>query len=65
MHALCQVLPVENSMKNPANFRGYCGVLSIAMTLIVFMYSVIGSVCYWKYGDDTAANVTLNLPHDA
>lgn len=52
-------------MKHPDHFRGYCGVLSISMTLIIAMYSIIGFFCYLKYGDATDANITLNLPHDA
>lgn len=64
-YVVCKVLPVENSMANPDHFRGYCGVLSIAMTLIVSMYSIIGFVCYLKFGENTLPNITLNLPHDA
>lgn len=58
------MLPIENSMKHPDHFRGICGVLNIAMTLIVILYSVVGCVCYLKYGEETEANITLNLPHD-
>lgn len=59
------MLPIENSMKHPDHFRGYCGVLSIAMTLIVGTYSLVGFICYLKYGELTDPNITLNLPHDA
>lgn len=52
-------------MKHPDHFRGYCGVLSTAMALIVATYSAVGFICYLKYGDAIEANVTLNLPHDA
>lgn len=65
MEGIGTVLPIENSMKHPNHFRGYCGVLSIAMTLIVGTYSLVGFTCYLKYGELTDPNITLNLPHDA
>ncbi|XP_065218091.1 proton-coupled amino acid transporter-like protein pathetic [Planococcus citri] len=64
MEGIGTVLPIENSMKHPDHFRGYCGVLSISMSFIIAMYGVIGFFGYLKYGDKTEANITLNLPED-
>lgn len=64
IYILLQVLPIERSMKNPDHFRGFCGVLGTAMTMIVILYSAIGFLGYLKYGEKTAPNITLNLPSD-
>lgn len=57
-----QFVSVENNMKYPQDFLGYCGVLNIAMVTIVIPYIVVGFMGYWKYGDGTKSSITLNLP---
>lgn len=51
-------------MKTPKDFLGYCGVLNIGMTVIVFLYILIGFFGYIKYGADAKGSVTFNLPSD-
>ena len=52
-------------MKTPQNFRGTFGVLNIGMTVIVFLYIIVGFFGYIKYGADATGSITLNLPKDA
>lgn len=52
-------------MKKPKHFLGCPGVLTIAMSIVVSLFCALGLVGYIKYGDDTEANITLNLPGDA
>jgi proton-coupled amino acid transporter len=59
---MLQVMPLENSMKNPSHFVGKVGILNIAMFIVVFLYGVIGLFGYLKYGDTVKGSVTLNLP---
>lgn len=58
---MIQVLPIENSMKNPDHFLGCPGVLSTAMTVVVVLYTCVGFFGYLKFGVDTKASITLNL----
>lgn len=64
MNNCCQVLPIENSMKNPDHFLGCPGVLNISMSVVVCLYAFVGFCGYLKYGDATDGSVTLNLPVD-
>lgn len=59
-----QIIALENKMKTPKDFLGYCGVLNIGMTVIVFLYILIGFFGYIKYGSDAKGSVTFNLPSD-
>jgi proton-coupled amino acid transporter len=49
-------------MKEPQHFGGPCGVLNIAMMIIVFLYLGMGFFGYLNYGDSIEATITLNLP---
>lgn len=51
-------------MKTPASFGGYCGVLNVAMTVIVFLYVMVGFLGYIKYGAEAKGSITLNLPNE-
>ncbi|KAL1454847.1 hypothetical protein WDU94_008979 [Cyamophila willieti] len=64
MEGIGTVLPIENSMKKPRHFLGHCGVLNIAMVVVIAFYSMVGYCGYLKYGDDTKGSITLNLPKD-
>lgn len=59
------VLPLENEMANPGEFRGWNGVLNTGMMLVMCMYTAVGFFGYLKYGEDVQGSITLNLPaHD-
>lgn len=62
MEGIGVVMPVENSMRKPQQFLGCPGVLNIAMSIVVALYSVIGFFGYLRFGDKTQASVTYNLP---
>ncbi|XP_046302354.2 proton-coupled amino acid transporter 3 [Marmota monax] len=53
------VLPLKNQMKNPQHFPL---VLYVGMSLVIFLYSCLGILGYMKFGSDTQASITLNLP---
>ena len=59
-----QIIALENNMKTPQYFGGYCGVLNIGMTVIVALYILIGFFGYLKYGAEAGGSVTFNLPSD-
>ena len=56
------VLPLKSSMQVPANFSKTSGVLNVGMVFVTLIYAVIGSIGYWKYGEETEGSLTLNLP---
>lgn len=58
------VLPIENKMKHPQYFLGTCGVVSQAIAFLSILYIATGFFGYARYGDDTKASITLNLPSD-
>ncbi|KAH0948889.1 hypothetical protein HN011_005914 [Eciton burchellii] len=58
------IIALENNMKTPQYFGGYCGVLNIGMSVIVVLYIAMGFFGYLKYGDQAAGSVTFNLPQD-
>lgn len=61
---LLQIIALENNMKTPQYFGGYCGVLNIGMTVIVALYIIMGFFGYLKYGTKAGGSVTFNLPPD-
>lgn len=62
LEAIGIILPLENEMKSPKKFGGSCGVLNVAMVLIVFLYSGMGLFGYLNYGGEVEGSITLNLP---
>lgn len=64
MEGIGVVMPVENAMKKPQHFLGCFGVLVIAMTLIMILYTTLGLFGYLRYGDALRGSITLNLPID-
>lgn len=58
------VLPLQNAMRKPGSFSSTCGVLNIGMIVVTGIFISFGFVGYWKYGEATAASLTLNLPID-
>jgi proton-coupled amino acid transporter len=64
MEAIGVVMPLENHMKTPQNFVGFCGVLNQGMSGVTLIYILLGYLGYWKYGDQAEGSITLNLPID-
>ncbi|XP_055590936.1 neutral amino acid uniporter 4-like [Uranotaenia lowii] len=58
------ILPLENNMKSPKDFRAWNGVLNTGMTIVVCLFAATGFYGYLKYGEETQGSVTLNLPND-
>lgn len=62
MEAIGVMMPLENQMKTPQNLVGICGVLNKGMSGVTFVYILLGFLGFLRYGDETNANITLNLP---
>lgn len=56
------VLPVYNEMRSKTSFTPLYGVLNLSMAIVAVMYFIIGFFGYLKYGSDSQASITLNLP---
>ncbi|KAL5460474.1 hypothetical protein EMCRGX_G033925 [Ephydatia muelleri] len=54
-------LPLENKMKTPSHFNR---VGWIAMSIVIVLYSVFGSLGYLAYGTALKGSITLNLESD-
>jgi proton-coupled amino acid transporter len=59
------VLPVYNEMRTKSAFTPWNGVLNTAMMMVAIMYFSIGFFGYLKYGKDSEASITLNLPNSS
>ncbi|XP_059157201.1 proton-coupled amino acid transporter 3-like isoform X4 [Physella acuta] len=57
-----EIIPLRNRMQNVSDFGGWSGVLSLAMVIVTAMYTAVGFYGYLKFGEDSAAAITLNLP---
>lgn len=55
-------MPLENSMKTPQHFVGFCGVLNKGMSGVTLIYILLGFLGFARYGEDTCDSITLNLP---
>ncbi|XP_050465995.1 proton-coupled amino acid transporter-like protein CG1139 isoform X2 [Cataglyphis hispanica] len=64
LEAVGVIIALENNMKTPQSFGGYCGVLNMGMTVIVILYIIVGFFGYVKYGADAKGSVTFNLPQE-
>nr|XP_022918530.1 proton-coupled amino acid transporter 1-like isoform X1 [Onthophagus taurus] len=56
------VLPLQNEMKRPDEFKKPLGVLNVGMSVVTVIYMMMGLLSYLKYGEDVLGSVTLNLP---
>lgn len=61
MEGIGVVMPIENEMKQPNHFLGCPGVLNIAMSVVVGLYTIIGLFGYLKYGDNVMPTITGSL----
>jgi proton-coupled amino acid transporter len=56
------VLPVENKMKTPESFGGWCGVINLGMAIAMAFYAAVGFFGYLRFGEEVQGSITLNLP---
>lgn len=56
------VIPLENEMKTPKAFTKRFGVLNVAFTLVVLVYTAIGFFGYMKYSECLYPSIISNLP---
>ncbi|XP_030618671.1 proton-coupled amino acid transporter 3 isoform X2 [Delphinapterus leucas] len=54
------VLSLRNQMKHPQQFSF---VLYLGMSLVIILYTCLGTLGYMKFGSNTQASITLNLPN--
>lgn len=66
LHAFGLMISLEQSMKNPAQFTCWYGILNVSLLIVTLLYTIFSVLGYWKYGDKAEASITLNIPkHDA
>ncbi|XP_044254910.1 proton-coupled amino acid transporter-like protein CG1139 [Tribolium madens] len=58
------IVPLRMEMKNPDSFTNICGVLNVAMTVVVSLYLLVGIFSYWMWGDEVKGSAFLNLPQE-
>uniref|UniRef100_A0A2A4J1N1 Amino acid transporter transmembrane domain-containing protein n=1 Tax=Heliothis virescens TaxID=7102 RepID=A0A2A4J1N1_HELVI len=64
LEAVGVILALEYNMEKPSDFTGLFGLFSIGMFVIVLIYTALGVCGYLKYGMESKASITLNLPQD-
>ncbi|XP_055894769.1 proton-coupled amino acid transporter 2-like isoform X1 [Biomphalaria glabrata] len=62
--SICLTISVRSKLININDYGGWNGLLSLAMTIIIALYSCMGFYGYLKFGEDTATTITLNLPQN-
>ncbi|XP_031340853.1 proton-coupled amino acid transporter-like protein CG1139 [Photinus pyralis] len=62
MEGVGVIMPVENTMRQPQRLVDWFGVLNVAMGIVVVLYSITGFFGFIRYGSETEASITLNLP---
>ena len=55
------IVPIQESMRNPANFPP---VLAVVMVIITIIFTSMGALSYAAFGSVTKTVVLLNLPQD-
>lgn len=54
LEAIGVIMPLENEMRTPKDFRGSTGILNRAMFIIMALYIGLGLAGYLKYGSKVA-----------
>lgn len=58
------VMSLENAMKDPTRMTTMPGIICGSFTFGCLFYGTVGFIGFLKYGNETAANIVLNIPHD-
>ncbi|XP_016956267.1 glutamate transporter polyphemus-like [Drosophila biarmipes] len=56
------MLAVESQMVHPQHYLGWFGVIVWAIVIVLFSYIFFGIMGYWRYGDQVADSISLNIP---
>ncbi|XP_037720321.1 glutamate transporter polyphemus isoform X2 [Drosophila subpulchrella] len=56
------MLAVESQMAKPQHYLGWFGILDMAIVIVLLSYIFFGIMGYWRYGDQIADSVSLNIP---
>lgn len=59
LEAIGVIMPLENEMKTPKDFRGPIGILNRAMFIIIALYIGLGLAGYLKYGSAVKGTGTV------
>jgi proton-coupled amino acid transporter len=51
-------------MRKPESFSMLFGVLNMGMILVTCIYITLGTIGYWKFGEEAQGTLTLNLPRE-
>lgn len=62
LYATGIILPLKNDMKNPKYFASTYGVMNVAFSALIVLYTTFGLVGYLNYGGDVKDNILSNLP---
>ncbi|KAH8278192.1 hypothetical protein KR044_001548, partial [Drosophila immigrans] len=62
LEAVGVILAIEENMSTPKVFVMPCGILNWGFAIVLALYTCVGFFGYWKYGDESLASVTLNIP---
>jgi proton-coupled amino acid transporter len=61
LEAIGIVIPLENKMQNPKDFVSLFGIVNVGLMVTMSMYTLIGFMGYFKYGENVQAAVIMNL----
>ena len=59
------VLPIDNKITNPDSMTAPFGIVNVGMMLITIFYFAMAFYGYLRFGPESLASITLNLPHDS
>ncbi|CAH1119692.1 unnamed protein product [Phaedon cochleariae] len=61
LEAIGVIMPLENEMKTPGDFSRTCGVLNIAMFIIVSLYIAMGLFGYLAFGSEVGGSISYTI----
>ncbi|ALC42872.1 CG1139 [Drosophila busckii] len=64
LEAVGVILAIEENMATPRAYVQPCGIMNWGMSIVLFLYVLLGFFGYWKYGPEALGSVTLNIPQE-